>query len=260
MMVPYIVGALLVGLISLVMNLYIIPVSNQTRLKFEQTYVKKQKMLNNRDVHFQIDSGTFVYVEQFSTWNNTAYKFTLESIKDNRIVSKLSAETAQWDSTAGAWKLRKYFIRDYTEGLEDKVRTGPAKDTIIPLTVSDFYRNKATVQTLPYGELKELMAVQEMRGDPNIIYSNIEKHQRFALPFSALILTIMGVALSSRKKRGGIGWNIAAGIALAFSYILFLRFSQMFVFAGVMSAGLALWVPNIIFTLITAFLYKKAPK
>ena len=260
MMVPYMVGALLIAILSLGLNLYVIPVSNQTRLKFEQTYVKKQKLLNNRDVHFQIDSGTFVYVEQFSTWNNTAYRFTLESVKDNRLVSKLSAETASWDSTAGAWKLRKYFIRDYTEGLEDNVRTGSQKDTIIPLTVSDFYRNKATVQTLPYGELKELMKVQRMRGDASIIYSDIEKHQRFALPFSTFILTLMGVALSSRKRRGGIGWNIAAGIALAFSYILFLKFSQMFVFNGMMSAGLALWVPNILFAFITAYLYKKAPK
>ena len=108
--------------------------------------------------------------------------------------------------------------------------------------------------------MKELEAVQEMRGDANIKYTQIEKHNRFSLPFSAFILTIMGVALSSRKKRGGIGWNLAVGIALSFSYILFMKFSQMFVYTGVMPPWIAIWLPNIIFTVVSGVLYKIAPK
>ena len=133
-------------------------------------------------------------------------------------------------------------------------------DTVINLSVTDFYRNKQTVQTLPYKQLNELIKTQKMRGDADVMYAEIEKHTRYSMPFSAIILTIMGVALSSRKRRGGIGWNIAAGIALAFSYILFLKFSQMFVFTGAMSPALALWLPNVLFTIITAILYKMAPK
>ena len=259
MMVPYLVAAALIAALSLGLNLYVIPRSNATRLKFENQYVK-QRGFFNRDVHYQIDPGTFVYVESFSNWNNTAYKFTLESIKDNKIVSKLTAETAAWDSTKGCWSLRKWFIRDYSDGLEDRVRTGAKMDTVINLTVSDFYRNKMTVETLPYGELKELIETQKLRGDANVMYSEIEQHTRFALPFSAFILTLMGVSLSARKRRGGIGWNIAAGIALAFSYILFLKFSQMFVTTDTLPPGLALWLPNFIYAIITAILYWKAPK
>ena len=99
-----------------------------------------------------------------------------------------------------------------------------------------------------------------MRGDTNVMYAQIEKHTRFALPFSALILTIMGVALSSKKKRGGIGWNIAIGIGLSFSYILFLRFSQMFVFTGTLPPYLALWLPNVLFAIVAFILYRIAPK
>ena len=99
-----------------------------------------------------------------------------------------------------------------------------------------------------------------MRGDANVKFALIEKNTRFALPFSAFILTIMGVALSSKKRRGGIGWNIGIGIALAFTYILFLRFSQMFVHTGTLPPGIALWLPNIVFTIIAAFLYRIAPK
>ena len=91
-------------------------------------------------------------------------------------------------------------------------------------------------------------------------YTLIEKHTRFALPLSAFILTIMGVSLSSRKRRGGIGWNLAVGIALSFSYILFMKFSQMFVYTGLMPPWLAIWLPNMIFAVIAGVLYKIAPK
>ena len=212
-------------------------------------------------IHYQIAPGQFVYVEQFSKYNNTAYKFTLETIENNQLVSKVSAERAVWDASIGGWTLKKYFIREYNEaGLEDKVRCGEQLDTVISLTVDDFFRKKNTVEDLPFEQLNELISVQKLRGDPNVKYSLIEKHTRFSLPFSAFILTIMGVALSSRKKRGGIGWNLAIGIALSFSYILFMRFSQMFVYTGLMPPWLAIWLPNMIFAVIAGVLYRIAPK
>ena len=259
MMVPYIVASVLIALVSLGLNLYVIPRSNQERLLFEREYVK-DKRTAVRNVHYQIAPGQFVYVESFSTWNNTAYRFTLESIENNQIVSKLSAETAVWDSLSGSWNLKKFFIRDYSTGMSDHIRSGAQLDTVIALTVDDFYRNAQTVQTLPYNELQTLIKTQEMRGDSNIMYAQIEKHNRWAMPFSCIILTIIGVALSSRKRRGGLGWNLALGIALAFSYILFQRFAQMFVYTDIMPPGLAIWIPNFLFAIIAAFLYRVAPK
>ncbi|MDO5442112.1 MAG: LptF/LptG family permease [Bacteroidia bacterium] len=259
MMVPYILASSLIALFSLSLNLWVIPESNIERLAFENEYVKN-KNAAVRDVHYQIAPGQFVYVESFSTWNNTAYKFTLETIEDNQITSKLSAETATWDSLSGAWQLKNYFIRDFSSGLSDRVVSGGQKDTVIALTIEDFYRNSLTVQTLDYGDLEALIRTQKMRGDSNVMYALIEKHNRWAMPFSAIILTIIGVALSSRKKRGGIGWNLSFGIALAFSYILFQRFAQMFVYTDVLPPGLAIWIPNMLFAIIAAVLYRMAPK
>lgn len=259
MLVPYLVAASLIASISVGLNLWVIPQSNVRRLAFENEYVKS-KATTVRDVHYQIAPGQFVYVESFSSWNNTAYKFTLETIENNRIVSKLSAETAIWDSLSASWRLKRYFIRDYSEGLEDKVEQGGQIDTTLALTVDDFHRNAQTVQKLPQNELRMLIKAQKMRGDSNIIYAQIENHNRFAMPFSALILTIMGASLSSRKKRGGTGWNLAIGIALAFVYILFQKFSQMFVYTGALPPGVAIWIPNVMFMGIAYFLYRLAPK
>ena len=260
MMVPYIFSATLIAIFSLCLNLFIIPDANKTRLEFENQYIKQRFKGVGRNVHYQIAPGESVFAESFSSWNSTAYRFTLEKIEDDRLVSKISAESAVYDTTTGAWRLKKYFIREYNDDLTDRVRSGKQIDTIIPLTVKDFYLTENTVETLNYRELNELIEIQQMRGDANVKFALIEKNTRFALPFSAFILTIMGVALSSKKRRGGIGWNIGIGIALAFTYILFLRFSQMFVHTGALPPAIALWLPNVVFAIIAVFLYRIAPK
>ena len=261
MMVPYVVSAALIALLSLGLNLYVIPRSTATRVDFETKYVDQNYTKYSRNnVHYQIAPGQFVYVQSFSAYNNTAYKFTLETIENNQLVSKLSAESAVWDSTMDGWHLRRWFLRDYTTGLNDNVRSGEKLDTVIALKLSDFYRNQKTVETLTQKDLDALIATQKMRGDSNVMYAQIEKNRRMTLPFSAFILTIMAVALTSKKKRGGIGFNLALGIGLAFLYILFLKFSEMFVFTDTMPAGLALWLPNFVYIGIAAVLYRLAPK
>ena len=260
MMVPYIFSATLIALLSLCLNLFIIPDANKTRLDFENQYVKTRYKSVGRNVHYQISPGEFVFAESFSSWNNTAYRFTLEKIVDNKMVSKISAESAVYNEEKNVWTLKKYFIRDYNNDLTDRIRSGKQLDTTLALSSKDFYLTEKTVETLNYHELNNLIDTQKMRGDANVKFALIEKNTRFALPFSAFILTIMGVALSSKKRRGGIGWNIGIGIALAFTYILFLRFSQMFVHTDTLPPVIALWLPNVVFAIIAGFLYKIAPK
>ena len=172
----------------------------------------------------------------------------------------VSAETAVWDSTMEGWHLRQVFIRDYSSGLSDKVSFKEQQDTVIALKIKDLFNNEKTVETLDIHALNELIVTQKMRGDANVMYAAIERQRRLTMPFSALILTIIGVSLSARKRRGGIGWNIGIGIALAFSYIFFLRISEMFVYTDTLPPGIALWLPNVLFGVIAYFLYKRACK
>ena len=261
LMVPYMVVAGVIAAMSLSLSLWVIPQANETRLAFEKQYGRTKKQTQEQHIHYKLEGGKYVYVETFSKWNNTAYKFTLEDFEDNRLVSKLSAESAQWDSLQSCWRLKNYTVRDYAiRGLGDRVHNGKTVDTTLSLTIEDFYRNKNTVEMLSWTDLNALIDAQRERGDSMVMYAEIEKHNRLALPFSAFILTLMGVSLSTKKRRGGTGWNIAVGIALSFSYILFMRFSQMFVFTGTLPAWIALWLPNILFAIIAAVLYKIAPK
>ena len=259
MLYPYFISAAIIATFSLLLNLFVIPPANKGRLAFEGKYIKKKYENTGRNMHYQISPGTFMYVESFSTWNNTAYKFTLETIEDNNITSKLSAETAVWDTTKSCWQLNNYHLRKDI-GNSETIETGKRLDTAIVVTLEDFYRKKNIVEQLNYPELNELIKTQQMRGDQMVKYALIEKHTRVALPFSAFILTLIGVSLSSQKRRGGIGMNIGIGIALSFSYILFLRFSQMFVHTDALPPGVALWLPNILYAIVAFFLYRIAPK
>ena len=258
MIVPFLATAALIALFSLGLTFFVIPHANATRVEFEAQYIKRHNNYNLRDLHYQISPGQFVYIESFSRWNNTAYKFTIEDMDGHRLTRKVSAETAVWDSTMAGWHLNKVFIRDYTSGLKDNVSFKEQQDTVIALQIKDLFNNEKTVETLNIRELNDLIATQKMRGDANVMYAAIERQRRVTMPFSVLILTIIGVSLSARKRRGGIGWNIAIGIALAFSYIFFLRMSEMFVYTDTLPPGVAMWLPNLLYTVIAYFLYKRA--
>lgn len=258
LMYPYFLSALLIAVLSLMLNWFVIPPANKHRQTFEEKYLKTATVYN-RNIHYQLDHNTYVYMESYNTWNNTAIRFTLESFEGNQLVSKLSAETAKWDSTAGRWQLNDYNLRTFAP-LEEGVVHGRKLDTLVAITSADLTRRKEAVEQFNQKELNEFIRTLQMRGDPNIKFAKIQKNSRIAVPFSAFILTLIGVSLSARKRRGGIGLNIAFGVALSFSYILFLRFSEMFVHADVLPPAIALWLPNILYALIAAFLYRMAPK
>lgn len=257
-MVPYLVSALFIAFLSLNLGMWVLPSANATRVQFEQKYNSYRKVHLGRDMHYKLENDRFVYIESFSAYNNTAYNFTLEDLSGGRLRSKITAESAQFDTVNGVWKLRNWFVREYDEGMTDHIRSGRQMDTLLSLTRDDFFRNRYTIQELNQKELEQLIETQLMRGDASVNMTQIEKHNRFSLPFSAIILTVIGVSLSTRKRRGGMGWNLAAGTALGFSYILFMQFSEMFVITDTLPAYIAIWLPNYIYMAIAIVLYIRA--
>ena len=259
LMVPYLVSALVIAAFSLTLNLFVIPPANKNRLIFEERYIRKPSANLNRNIHFQLEPNVFIYMESFRNWDNTAQRFTLERFEGNRLVSKLSAESAAWDSTIMGWRLNNYYIRHIEEDYE-RLEQGLRRDTILDFTAAELKQRKGAVEALNYFELNQEIDKLKMRGDDRVKLAQVQKNTRVAVPFSAFILTLMGVSLSSKKRRGGIGLNIGIGIALSFTYILFLRFSEMFVRGDVLSPAVALWVPNMVFAVVAAVLYRLAPK
>ncbi len=261
MMFPYFIGAAIIGIFSFWLGGYVIPPANQTRLRFEATYVKDIREVGLGNIHMQIEPGVFVYMNKYYSFQERGDYFNMEKYDGKKLISKLSAKQVKYDTATGKWNLKKYLIRDFTNDIEQVISRGSELDTLIPnMKPSDFKEERKYFEMMTNKELDDYIAEQQARGVGNLEEFYIERYKRFASPFSAFILTLIGVSLASRKVRGGMGLHIGVGIALSFSYILFMTISTTFAINGNMDPLLAVWIPNILFSMIGIFLYYKAPK
>jgi lipopolysaccharide export system permease protein len=259
MMFPYFISAAFIAVFSFLLTSFVIPPANRTRIEFENTYVKRQQRNTDRNIHRQVRPGIYIYMQSYNTQGDIGYKFSMENIVDGELKSKFISDFVKWDTTSNKWVATNYHIRNYTENGEEVI-SGEKIDTTIYLDPSDFSRRLNIVETMNMFELNDFIDEQKLQGADNIDFYLIEKYSRFAYAFSTFILTLIGVALSSRKVRGGIGLHIGLGLALSFSYILFMRFSTMFSVGGSIPPIIAVWIPNALYAVIALVLYRLAPK
>ncbi len=260
LMFPYFVGALVVGVFSFILGAYVIPPANKTRLEFESTYVKKKKDTGLHDIHLQLEPGLFVYMGKFYSYRNKGNHFCAEKFEGNKLVSKLSAQSIVYNKEKNNWTLTDYIQRDFIDEMHIEITEGNKIDTVFNMSPSDFKSEHNWFETMTNTELSKYIEVQTKKGVGSIKPYVIEYYKRFANPFSAFILTLIGVSLASRKVRGGIGLHIGIGLGLSFGYILFMTISTTFAINGSMNPLLAVWLPNIVFALIGIYLYNSAPK
>lgn len=260
MMRPYMISAAFIALVTYLLGAYIIPEGNITRLDFENQYKGKKKQEYVRNVQLEVDSGVIAYIERYENYNKTAYRFSLDKFKDKQLVSHLTARSATYDTASiHKWTLKDYMIR-HMDGMREIITKGDRLDSIIKMEPQDFLITRGQQQTMTSPKLSEYIIKQKQRGFANIKEFEIEYHQRIAMSFAAFILTIIGVSLSSQKVKGGMGLNLGIGLALSFSYILFQTVSSTFAINGNTPPILAVWLPNILYTFIAIYLYRRAPK
>lgn len=257
---PYMISAAIISIMTYGMGAYVIPKGNVTRLNFEDQYKRKKKKEYVRNVQMEVDNGVIAYIERYENYNKTAYRFSLDKFEDKKLVSHLTARSATYDTTTvNKWTLKNYMIRQM-DGMRETITKGDRLDTIIQMDPQDFLIMSGQQQTMTSSELDEYIAKQKRRGFANIKEFEIEYHQRIAMSFAAFILTVIGVSLSSRKVKGGMGLYLGIGLGLSFSYILFQTVSATFAINGNASPIIAVWIPNILYTMIAIYLYKKAPR
>ncbi len=260
LMYPYFMGAAILTVFSYVMGGYIIPPANKVRIDFENTYVKNIRETGMSNIHMQIEPGLFVYMRRYSSFRERGDDFSLEKIEDKELKLKITAKSAHFDSTDGKWIFKDYVRREFPPGSGMEISKGEEMDTVLNMKPADFKEERKFFETMTNPELDDYIEEQTARGVGNIEPYVIEKHRRVASPFSAFILTLIGVSLASRKTRGGMGLHIGVGIALSFSYILFMTISTTFAINGNLSPFVATWMPNVAFSGIGILLYHKAPK
>lgn len=254
---PYMVSAAVIAAASFVLSAYIIPPANVKRINYTNTYVKNKRVDYGANIMLMVAPNEIAYINRYDNITKTGIRFSLESFdKDKRLVSRLTATSIRWD-TLYNWRVNDYVIRDFHDGRE-YISKGMSLDTIIPFEPRDFLIAVNDCEKMTTPALARYVERQKERGVANIRTFEVEYHRRFAMTAAAFILTIIGMSLSSRKVKGGMGLNIGIGLVLSFGYILFMTVTQTFALSGLTSAMVAMWIPNVLFSLIALVLYIRA--
>lgn len=257
---PYIIGSSIIGILTFFMVGWVIPNANKTRIAFERKYVVGSYYYSGRDVHIKIGPEDYAYMESYDTGSNTGYRFSLDKIEGSQLKVKLLADHITWDSTRKKWTIFDYRIRTFLADGKQKLAYGAKIDTTLNLLPKDFDSKYQLHETFTMPELEDTISKIKSRGADGIEIFLIEKYLRFANPFAVVILTVIGVIVSARKSRGGVGFQIALGFMLAFLYILFFMMSKGIAESGGMAPILAVWLPNLVFTFIGFVLYYTVPR
>lgn len=255
---PYMVGALIIAIFSYVLSAYIIPPANVKRIDYTNTYVKNKRVDYGVNIQLQVAPGQIAYMSRYDNTQKTGYQFSLESFNDKKLESRLTASTIKYD-TLDRWRVYNYMIRDF-RGEREIITKGTRLDTLIALEPRDFLISKDDHEMMTTPALSEYIERQRERGVANIKSFEIEYHRRFAMCAAAFILTVIGMSLSSRKVKGGMGVNIGIGLVLSFGYILFTTVTSTFAVSGLTSPMVAMWIPNMVYTVIAVLLYRRASK
>lgn len=259
LLLPYMISATFIALLSLYLNNFVIPHATKKRIEFENKYIRNEFHNIDRNIHKQMSPGNYMYLQNYSTEDNTGYKFSIEKFSKGKLYYKLMAENIKWDSVQKRWKINDYYIR-YIHDMDEYITKGKQIDTVLNFTPDEFGRKDNTVETMDYYQLQSYIESERLKGSDNIEVIELEKYRRVAFPFATFILTLIGVSIASRKVRGGIGMHIGLGIAISFTFIMFMQVTTTFAASGLVSPLVAVWIPNILFSFLAWYLLKIAQK
>ncbi|WP_113661679.1 LptF/LptG family permease [Pedobacter nanyangensis] len=258
---PYFISAFIIFALNLGANLFLLPYTNKIKNSFENQVIKKNDPYTKSNIHMKIDEHTYIFIDNFDNRSNIGYRFTLDRFKGDVLEKKLMAEQISYDSVKRVWKLSNYTTRNI-DGLKESMVYGntKTKDTVLDMKPDDFSVYDNVVESMTSRELADKIKKEKIRGSGVMNDLLFEQYKRFIQPLSAFVLTLIGVALSSRKVRGGVGLPLGIGIVLSFLFIVLNQFAKMFSTKGGLPPLVANLLPVVIFAILGLYLLRRAPK
>ncbi|WP_430613492.1 LptF/LptG family permease [Flavobacterium sp. JP2137] len=255
---PYIVGATLISLFALLMGLILVPKASIGYNDFKYKYLKRNsEVRETQNVYKQISPDEFIYVSNFNFQSKTGFNFTLEKFKENKLLYKIKASRITWNPEQKNYTLSSYYKRTIGE-MGDQLEKAEKKDLKLDFDIEDLTPAVYAAETMTLGELNKFIERETMRGSANINSYLVVKYKKYSVPVSTFILTIIAVSVSSMKRRGGMGVNLAVGISLAFTYIFFDKIFGTLAEASTIPPLIAVWFSNISFGILAIVLLRNA--
>ncbi|GLR19773.1 membrane protein [Portibacter lacus] len=261
-MVPYLIASCFLATLLWVGNNYIIPISNEKKATFENTYIwRGNKKTLNENVHMRIAPNEKIFVRYFRQRDSTMIDFRLETFEEGQLTRFLKAKRLKFNNSSGKWTMKDYMVRTF-DGMNEsmEIESGKELDTLLNFTPEEFIRFSNQMEMMTSPEILNYIEDQNEKGITNPKKFLVEYHRRNADPFTIIILTIIGMSLASRKVRGGLGLNLALGLLLGSLFVLISKFSTTFAYSQTLTPLVGIWIPNIIFTIVAIVLLFRAQK
>ncbi len=258
---PYMLSCVLISSLAFYLSAYVIPHGTIIRLNFEALYKNSKTVTAADNIQLQVENGVIAYMQHYDDRTKQGYGFSLDKFENKKLVSHLTATHIQYDTISDSkfhWTLSNWKIREM-RSLREKITSGMKKDTVIQMEPMDLVYSKGQQETFTSSELRDYISKQVSRGSGNVVQYQVEYHKRIASSFASFILTIIGVSLSSWKRKGGMGMYLGIGLALSFTYIMLQTVSATFAINAGMPPLIAAWIPNIIFAFVAYGCYRHAP-
>jgi lipopolysaccharide export system permease protein len=252
---PFFISASIIVSFALFAGMFIVPKSNLNFNEFVSEYVKSEEKRNTSRLFKQINDNEYIYVSAYDPSRKRGLNFTLENFDGNELKHKITATTIRWDDSI--FRLTNY-VKRTINGDQEILKKITRKDTILDFDVDDLAPLNYVAETLNFFELNELIRYERRAGSPLINSHLLVRHKRYTIPLSCFILTLIAISVSSFKKRGGTGSNLAIGVSLGFLFIFLDKIFSVLVIKSNFSPALASWGILLVFLTIALFLLKKA--
>lgn len=260
LLVPYLISAGFLAGLFYMTNHYWLPDSNKKFFEFTNEYTSSSVEKSKDHVHFQFKKDTLVYAQTWSDDDKSGYKFTLEVFEGRVMIYKMMADRIQWDTTQKNWRVENYVERTYINEFEDKINDQPKGHFNWGFKPMDFLVQINIKESMTTPELLKFIEEQKAKGAENLQFYEAEKYKRTAVPVSTIILTIIAFAMTTKKRRNGMGIYIVAGLAISGIYVMVQQFSTVFSTKGNLEPMWGAWIPNIIFSFVAIIIMWRAPK
>lgn len=256
---PYLIGASVLFILFMFLNTQFLPICDKYRLEFEENWIRETKQTQNNNIFNMLNDSNLIHMESFNYVDSSGYNFNLESFANGRLIQRTFANRLLWNRTKQCWTLEGYTQRIFV-GNREYILKGQKKDTILSLKPDEFFEKTKVVSSMTNPELNSYIRKETDKGNPKVSVFKVELYKRTVIPIAFFVLTILAVAVSSRKSRGGVGVHLGIGIGLTFTYLLLIQIFNTAGNTGVLTPWVAVWIPPILFFIIALYLLKKAPK
>jgi lipopolysaccharide export system permease protein len=250
---PYTIAATVLTIFSLFQNHWFIPKATKERLAFEDAYYRQSFSHSNK--YFALSESEVIYFNWYESAFSSLKDFRSEKWDGLNLVSATYTPKAEFDTITKGWHLMMTEIRILGDTNDQIYLTGQV-DTTFDFSIENFAYRSEIYESMTYSELKDFMVIEGKMGN-STVFAELEMHQRTAFPFATYILTLIGVAVSSKKSRGGIGVHIATGLFFALIYIFSMKVSTVSATNSGLDPLIATWLPNFAFLIIGIILFRR---